>query len=393
MSSDCVDVLIIGASAAGLMCAIEAGKRGRRVLVVDHADQAGKKILISGGGRCNFTNYNCAPEYYLSANPHFCKSALARYQYYDFLALLDKHNIVWHEKKLGQLFCDHSAKQILTMLLAECAQAGVEIRLNCNIQQIAKATSFKLSTNLGTLRTHALVVASGGLSIPKIGATDIGYRIATQFEIPIIPPQPGLVPFTFSKHDQQRYDGLSGISFAAQVSNSRHLFREQVLITHRGLSGPAILQISSYWRPHEAILIEPLPQLDLGNWLLAQKQEQPNALIKNILAKQLPKRFVERVCMLNDLQAPLKQYPDTQLSSISNIFKHWSFQPGGTEGYRTAEVTLGGIDTQALSSKTFAALKVEGLYFIGEVVDVTGHLGGYNFQWAWASGYCAGQYV
>jgi predicted Rossmann fold flavoprotein len=388
-----VDVLIIGASASGLMCAIEAGKHGRKVMILDHADKVGKKILISGGGRCNFTNYNISADNYLSQNPHFCKSALSRFQYYDFLALLAEYEISWHEKTLGQLFCDHSAGDILHMLLTECEKHGVNIQLNCSIHSVQLLGGFQLDTSKGHYHAHSLVIASGGLSVKKMGASDFGLRLAHQFGINIIPTRPGLVPLTYSKKDSQCFKVLAGISIEAEISFKNHIFKENLLFTHRGMSGPAVLQISSYWQAGDPVMINVLPGLNLYAWLLEQKKVKANSQVKNVLSQLLPKRFVDRMCEINKIALPLKQYNDEQLKHIAGCFQLWAFCPSGTEGYRVAEVTVGGVDTDTLSSKTMQSKSVDGLFFIGEVVDVTGHLGGYNFQWAWSSGYCAGQYA
>ncbi len=387
------DVLIIGASAAGLMCAIEAGKRGRQVMILDHAEKIGKKILISGGGRCNFTNYNISAEYYLSQNPHFCKSALSRFQNYDFLALLAEYDIPWHEKTLGQLFCDRSARDIVKMLLAECTKHRVTIQLNCDIGSVQRDTLFKIETSTGNYCAQSLVIATGGLSVRKMGASDLGLRLARQFAVHVVPTRPGLVPLTYNDRDRKNFNSLAGISVEAEVSHNSQNFTENILFTHTGISGPAVLQISSYWQAGGPIMINVLPRLDLYFWLLEQQTIKANSLPKNILSQLLPARFVDKVCELNSINLPLKQYNDEQLKHVSSCFQQWAFWPSGTAGYRVAEVTVGGIDTQELSSKTMQSKKVEGLFFIGEVVDVTGHLGGYNFQWAWSSGFCAGQYV
>lgn len=387
------DVLIIGASASGLMCAIEAGKRGRKVMILDHADKVGKKILISGGGRCNFTNYNITADNYLSQNPHFCKSALSRFQYYDFLALLAEYNISWHEKTLGQLFCDRNARDIVQMLLAACEKQDVNIQLNCSIHSVHHNNGFHLNTSKGDYNVQSLVIATGGLSVSKMGASDFGLRLARQFGINVISTRPGLVPLTYSKKDSHKFKRLAGISIEVEISHKNHLFKEKLLFTHKGISGPAVLQISSCWQAGEPVMINVLPGLDLYAWLLEQKTEKSNSLVKNMLSRLLPKRFADRMCELNKIDLPLKQYSDEQLKQIAAYFQQWAFWPSGTEGYRVAEVTVGGVDTDALSSKTMQSKSHQGLFFIGEVVDVTGHLGGYNFQWAWSSGYCAGQYV
>lgn len=399
------EVIIIGASAAGLMCAIEAGKRGRKVLVLDHANKPGKKILMSGGGRCNFTNYQISAENYLSHNPHFCKSALSRYTQWDFIALVDRHHIPWHEKAHGQLFCDHSARDILNMLLAECDQAGVEIRLNCRVDQVNKSdtdenfvqqtdnTRFTVHTSQGRFHADVCVIASGGLSIPKMCASPLGYQVAEQFGHHIWPTRAALVPFTLQPQDKARFGELTGVSVECNVSNERIAFRENILFTHRGLSGPAILQISSYWQPGEAITINLLPDIDLLTALKQRQAHQPQSKLKTVLATLLPKRLVEAMFDAATLEQPLQTISHKQFNAIRQQLQHWQLKPNGTEGYRTAEVTLGGVDCDELSSKTLESKRVTGLYFIGEVVDVTGWLGGYNFQWAWSSGWVAGQVV
>jgi predicted Rossmann fold flavoprotein len=386
------DVIIIGAGAAGLFCAIEAGKRGRRVLVLDHAERVGKKIAISGGGRCNFTNIYTSPENFVSANPHFCKSALARYTPGDFISLVEKHGIAYHEKKLGQLFCNERSQQIIDMLLLECAEAGVEIRCGCQVRALQHSTgSFHISTNLGVLTASSLVIATGGLSIPPLGATDLGYRIARQFDLRIEAPRPALVPFTLSPEVQKQLAPLSGISLDALVSCEGQEFRENILLTHRGLSGPAILQISLYRQKTAPIDINLLPDDDVFT-LLKQKQSSDIELSK-ALAQHWPRRFAAVWCELYAPSRRLKQFTDPELVEIAKQIQQLQITPAGTEGFRKAEVTAGGVDTAELSSQTMEAKRVPGLYFIGEVVDVTGQLGGYNFQWAWASGYAAGQYA
>ena len=389
------DVLIIGASAAGLMCAIEAGKRGRNVIVLDHANKPGKKILMSGGGRCNFTNMDISSENYISHNQHFCKSALSRYTQWDFIALVNQHKIPYHERDLGKLFCDESAKDILNMLLAECKKVNIDIRLNCDISNIKKNESeiFEISTSLGNFKTTSLVVACGGLSIPKMCASPLGYKIAEQFDHHIWPTSPGLVPFTLQPHDKEKYEILSGISIECDVSNERIQFKENILFTHRGLSGPAILQISSYWNPGEAINIDLLPDTDVSELIKLKQDKQPNSKLKTVLTDVLPKRLVPALFKNDDLDKPLQELSKKRINAISEQLHHWVIKPNATEGYRTAEVTLGGIDCDELSSKTMESNKIPGLYFIGEVIDVTGWLGGYNFQWAWSSGWCAGQTV
>ena len=388
------DVLIIGASASGLMCAIEAGKRGRKTIVLDHANKAGKKILMSGGGRCNFTNMEVDASNFISHNPHFCKSALSRYTQWDFIALVNKHHIPYHQRDLGKLFCDNSARDILDMLLDECKKANVKILLNCDIKRIKKIDSRKFiaETSRGVFQSDSLVIASGGLSIPKMCASPFGYKIAEQFGFHIWPTSAGLVPFTLQPHDKEKLEALSGISVESDVSNKRIQFKENILFTHRGLSGPAILQISSYWKPGEAIVINLLPELDVVDWLKTRQARAANAKLKTVLAEVLPKRLLP-VLLGADVDKPLQEISNRDFSDIAQQLQNWQVKPNGTEGYRTAEVTLGGIDCNELSSKTMESSKIKGLYFIGEVVDVTGWLGGYNFQWAWSSGWCAGQVV
>ncbi|WP_051986536.1 NAD(P)/FAD-dependent oxidoreductase [Pseudidiomarina atlantica] len=391
--SQAFDVIIIGAGAAGLHCAWQAAARGLKVIVVDHAKQAGKKILISGGGRCNFTNLYASPENYLSSNPHFCKSALSRYTQWDFIALVEKHGIAYHEKTLGQLFCDDSAKQIVRMLLDECSQYGARVQLRTEIQQLEyDGQVYQLTTSQGPLQAPQLVVACGGLSMPKLGATPLGYQIAEQFGHTVLPVRAGLVPFTLHDHDKQAYSELSGLAVDVVASNARASFKEAMLFTHRGLSGPAMLQLSSYWLPGEQFKVDLLPEVQVRDELQSLRQERPKLGLHTALQQWLPKRFA------NALVAT-QQWPDKKLADCSNALfddiaetlSAWPVQPNGTEGYRTAEVTLGGVDTTELSSKTMASQKQAGLYFIGEVVDVTGWLGGYNFQWAWASAYACAQ--
>lgn len=388
------DVAIIGASASGLMCAIEAGKRGRKVLVLDHANKAGKKILMSGGGRCNFTNYDISAENYLSHNTHFVKSALSRFTQWDFIAMVEYYKIPYHERDHGQLFCDVSAKDILNMLLTEAKQAKVSIKLKHDIKKIEKTDSgFKIETNQGEFDCQSLVIATGGLSIPKMGASPFGYKIAEQFGIKVWPTRAGLVPFTLHDKDKSRFADLSGIAVDAVVTTERKSFRENVLFTHRGLSGPAILQASSYWQAGEHIRINLLPDLDLLDFLQAQKQSHPKQLLKTAISVHLPKRLVNALLNEEIAALSLQSLTGQQLESASLQFHAFTIQPNGTEGYRTAEVTVGGVDCDELSSKTMESKKVSGLYFIGEVVDITGWLGGYNFQWAWSSGWSAGQVV
>ena len=389
------DVLIIGASASGLMCAIEAGKRGRKVTVVDHANKPGKKILMSGGGRCNFTNYDIDASNFISHNPHFCKSALSRYTQWDFIAMVNEYQIPYHERLLGKLFCDDSAKDILNLLLSECAKVNVEIRLNCTIKNIKKTenSAFIIDTSLGNFQTLSLVIASGGLSIPKMCASPLGYKVAEQFDHHIWPTRAGLVPFTLQPHDKAILAELSGIAIDSVVSNERNQFSENILFTHRGLSGPATLQISSYWKPGEFIDINLLPELDVMDFLISRQSALPNIKLKTVLGEVLPKRLVLALLGPDTVDKPLQALSHARFSEINQQLQHWQIKPNGTEGYRTAEVTLGGVDCNELSSKTMESRKVTGLYFIGEVVDVTGWLGGYNFQWAWSSGWCAGQVV
>jgi predicted Rossmann fold flavoprotein len=385
------DVIVIGGGAAGLFCAIEAGKRGRRVLVLEHSDRVGKKIAISGGGRCNFTNIHTNPENFLSANPHFCKSALARYTPADFVSLVGKHGIAYHEKKLGQLFCDGSSQQIIDLLLRECQTADVEIRCGCQVQKVQKDERFSVSTDQGNFDSSSLVIATGGLSIAPLGATDFGYRIARQFELRIEEPRAGLVPFTLSSQMLKQLAKLSGVSLDALVSCDGQDFRENILFTHRGLSGPAILQISNYWQRGTPISINLLPDKDV---LEVLKQSQSSAIeLVNLLAQHLPRRFAEVWCQLFAASRALKQYNKSELEDIARRLHNMQITPTGTEGFKKAEVTAGGVSTTELSSQTMETQRVSGLYFIGEVVDVTGQLGGYNFQWAWASGFAAGQFV
>jgi predicted Rossmann fold flavoprotein len=384
------DVIILGAGAAGLMCAIEAGNRGRRVALLDHADRVGKKILISGGGRCNFTNVHCKPENFLSTNPHFARSALARYTPADFIALVEKHRIPYHEKTLGQLFCDGSAKEIVAMLLAECAEAGVEIFLNTRIQAVDKDDAFTVQSSNGDFHAPALVIATGGLSIPKMGATAIGYEIAERFGIKIQECRPALVPFMLDQRDQQQWCDLAGLSAEVIASIGKQKFREKLLITHRGLSGPAILQISSYWRESEfssppSVTIDWAPEKAAVTSLLESTTSRDANTAKAALRNLFSARLADRLVDLADLP----RWTNAAIQELEHQLHHWQFDPDGTEGYEKAEVTAGGIDTSELSAKTMEAKKAPGLYFIGEVVDVTGHLGGHNFQWAWASGAAA----
>ena len=383
------DAIIIGGGAAGLMCAIEAGKRGRRVAVLEHADRLGKKILISGGGRCNFTNLHCQPENFLSANPHFAKSTLARYTPADFIALVEKHRIPYHEKTLGQLFCDRSARDILGMLEDECRLAGVEILLNVKIREVSRATEFTVRTADEEFQAAVLVVACGGLSIPKIGATAFGYDLARKFGIRIREPRPGLVPVLLDPQDRSRYCDLAGVSAEVVASCDGQQFREKMLITHRGLSGPAILQISSYWKKSQPLTIDLAPGTDATGIFRDPKTPRTESLLRSELRKILPSRFADRWLELH----PPESWTNSALANFEHQLHSWMIVPAGTEGFDKAEVTAGGVDTDELSAKTMECRNVPGLYFIGEVVDVTGQLGGFNFQWAWASGFCAGQAV
>jgi predicted Rossmann fold flavoprotein len=383
------DALILGGGAAGLMCAIEAGKRRRRVAVLERATQFGKKILISGGGRCNFTNIHCRPEHFLSANPHFAKSALARYTPADLIALVEKHDIPYHEKTLGQLFCDRSARDILGMLERECAAAGVRIVVGAKIKEVGRATDFVVRTGADEFRAAALVVATGGLSIPKIGATAFGYDLARQFGLAIREPWPGLVPLVLGDEDRSRYCDLAGVSAEVVASCGNQRFQEKMLITHRGLSGPAILQISSYWNRPEPIAIDLAPGREITASFRDPKQPRNLAVVKSALQAILPNRLANRWL---DFHAPTA-WTNPALAELERQAHAWAITPAGTEGYEKAEVTAGGVDTDELSAKTMEARKVPGLFFIGEVVDVTGHLGGFNFQWAWASGAAAGRAV
>ncbi|MQW00952.1 aminoacetone oxidase family FAD-binding enzyme [Sinorhizobium medicae] len=389
------DVVIIGAGAAGMMCAIEAGKRGRRVLVLDHAKAPGEKIRISGGGRCNFTNIDASPRNFLSGNPHFCKSALARYRPQDFVALVERHGISWHEKTLGQLFCDHSAKDIIRMLTAEMSEAGVQLALETAISAVERiASGFRITTSAGSVDAASLVLASGGKSIPKMGATGFAYRIAEQFDMPLVETRPALVPLTLDQAQLAKLGGLAGVAADAEARFGKEAFREAVLITHRGLSGPAILQISSYWREGEEIVLRLMPDIDIASILKGMRRTNGRQAAQTALADILPRRlaqfFADEAKVTGRMLADLS---DKAIDALSNSIQAWAIKPAGTEGYRTAEVTLGGVDTRALDSRSMQAREVPGLYFIGECVDVTGWLGGYNFQWAWSSGFVAGQDV
>jgi predicted Rossmann fold flavoprotein len=388
------DVIIIGAGAAGIMCAIEAGKRGRRVWLIDHMAKIAEKIRISGGGRCNFTNIHTRPQCYLSQNPHFCKSALKRYTPENFLALVRKHGVAYHEKKLGQLFCDDSAKQIINLLLTEAHEAGVQLETQVRVSAIeAIVGGYRLNTSKGEQVCASLVIATGGLSIPKIGATNFGYETAKQFGLSVIRPRAALVPLIFDGVLLERCQSLSGLSVEADVRCGKQVFAEGLLFTHRGLSGPSILQISSYWQEGDQIAVNLAPGTDIFAFLRARKQSQPKLHIINVLTEILPRRLAQSICDDQCCSGPLAILSDSKLATLASAVNDWHIRPVGTEGYRTAEVTLGGVDTRELSSQTMEASKQPGLFFIGEVVDVTGHLGGFNFQWAWSSGYIAGQYV
>ncbi|MGI9202971.1 MAG: NAD(P)/FAD-dependent oxidoreductase [Woeseiaceae bacterium] len=388
------DVVIVGGGAAGLMCAIAAGNRGRRVLVVEKSNKIGKKILMSGGGRCNFTNLDCGPANFVSANRHFCKSALSRFTPADFLSLVEKHNIPYHEKTAGQLFCDRSSKDILAMLTAECDAAGVRIITHCDTSTVTKIRPYQLATNRGSFTGESLVIASGGLSIPKMGASDFGYKLAHQFGLKIRETRAALVPFTFTGATHELTARLSGVSVRGTVAVGDRSFTDDLLFTHRGLSGPAALQASSYWVPGEYLCLDIFPDERAEEWLLRAKSEQPQSLLRTALATVIPRSLVaelEAIWWADIATTPLAAVRDDSLRRVATMLHNWRVKPSGTEGYRTAEVTLGGVDTDALSSKTMEVRQQPGLYFIGEVVDVTGQLGGFNFQWAWASAWAAGQ--
>lgn len=390
------DVVIIGAGAAGLMCAAEAGKRGRTTLVIEHAKKPGRKILISGGGRCNFTNYDVSANNYLCQNPHFVKSALSQYTNWDFISLVSKYGIEFEEREHGQLFCIDSAKQIVDMLLKECDYPNVSQRYRCDIRDIEKTDSgFRFKANSDEITCESLVVATGGLSMPKLGATPFGYKVAEQFGLSVLSTSAGLVPFTLHKEDKEAFSELSGIAIPAEITaQDGTIFKEALLFTHRGLSGPSVLQISSYWKAGQTVTVNLIPEVDALELLIQSREKHPNQSLKNTLAKVLPKRLIEVLIeckMLED--KPLKQFNQNQLQAIDHQLQNWQVLPNGTEGYRTAEVTLGGVDTKHISSKTMECNNVDGLYFIGEVMDVSGWLGGFNFQWAWSSGFVAGQWV
>lgn len=386
-----IDVLVIGGGAAGLMCARVAGQRGRRVRVIEHANRCGKKILMSGGGRCNFTNTGATPANFISANPHFCKSALARYTPQHFIEMVERHGIAYHEKELGQLFCDESSKLIVKMLLDECADAGVRIDTGCSVERVENFDGgFLVRTTQGEVRAASLVVATGGLSIPSMGATGFGYELARQFGHTVLPTRAGLVPLTLTGKHQEHLADLSGVALPVTAECNGRQFSNSMLITHRGVSGPAILQISSYWNVGDALHLDLLPQGDAFDLLKDLRTRRSAAELRNALGELFPKRFAERLCELWFPSRPMRQFNDPELRAMANQLQHWPLVANGTEGYRTAEVTLGGVDTDELSSSTMQSKRVPGLYFVGEVVDVTGWLGGYNFQWAWASGHAAG---
>ena len=387
------DVVILGAGAAGLMCAMTAGRRGKRVLLIERGDSAGAKILISGGGRCNFTNLKVRPERFISGNPHFCKSALSRYTQHDFIALVERHRIKYHEKTLGQLFCDGSAREILAMLLRECDAAGVDLRVGHNVTEITRADRFRIETDHGSFVSSALVLATGGLSIPKLGATSFAYDAARRFGLNMIEPKPGLAPLKMDDEMLELCQSLSGVSVDSIVSCGRDIFRENILFTHRGLSGPAILQISSYWERGETLSIDLAPGLDVESFLKDRKRTRPKAELKTILSEVVPTRLAQAIAEQITPGQSMANLPDSRLLAIVDRVRRFEVRPTESEGWAKAEVTVGGIDTDGLSSKTMEARAVPGLYAIGEAVDVTGWLGGYNFQWAWSSGWCAGDAI
>lgn len=395
------DVVIIGAGASGLMCASTAAARGRRVLVLEKANKPGKKILMSGGGRCNFTNYQVEPDNFISANPHFCKASLKRYSQWDFIAMVERHAIEYEERKHSQLFCRRSAKDVLNMLLDECAQAGVEIRTHCDIGEVlplgSQYSRYRVTGRQGQqplrIDCHSVVIASGALSIPTLGGSGIGYQIAEQFGLPVTPRRAGLVPFMFTDSMKGLCERLSGLALEVQASCNDHSFTENMLFTHRGISGPAILQISSYWEPGDSVILDLLPGINARDWLLEAKQLQSRQMLKTVLAEKFGRALVAELQQMwwpDSADKPLAEFSDKQLAVIAERLNGWNIKPSATEGYRTAEVTLGGVDTDAISSRTMEVKSSPGLYFIGEVLDVTGHLGGFNFQWAWSSGYSAG---
>ncbi len=390
------DVVILGGGAAGLFCSITAGQRGRRVLVLERANKVGKKILMSGGGRCNFTNLHVEPDRFLSANPDFCKSALSRYTQWDFIDLVKRHRISFHEKTQGQLFCDESSKAILAMLLKECVQSGVQIEIGCDVLTIEAGSGFRLATSRGAFQTDALVVATGGLSVPSLGGSGFGYEVARQFGLRVMPCRAGLVPFAFTDALRGLSARLSGLSVPARVSTGSQSFTDSILFTHRGLSGPAVLQLSSYWQPGDPVTVNLLPHHDAPELLETLKHTQPRALLRTGLTQYLPKNLIAELEALwwpEWAEKAIAEFPSRVLAEVADRLHRWELRPAATEGYRTAEVTVGGVDTRDLSSKTMASRAHPCLYFIGEAVDVTGHLGGFNFQWAWSSGYAAGRAV
>jgi predicted Rossmann fold flavoprotein len=393
MAASGFDVIVIGAGAAGLICAIEAGKRGRRVVAIEHNAEPGRKILISGGGRCNFTNLDTRPEHFLSSNPHFAKSALARYTPRDFVALVERYRIPYHEKTAGQLFCDGSAREIVTMLESECAAAGVRIETSCAVRAVTRAGGYRVETSSGALEADSLVVATGGLSIPRIGATPLGYELARQFGLAVVSCRPALVPLVFRPEDRTRFAGLAGISCRAEVAAGKARFREKLLFTHRGLSGPAVLQASSFWRAGEELRIDLLPETDLAAELRECRTAGDRSEARTLAGRHLPKRLADRWFELHRPSRPAASLSNRDIDEIQRSFRCWRLLPAATEGFEKAEVTAGGVDTAELSAHSFEVKKLPGLYFVGEVVDVTGHLGGFNFQWAWASGYSAGQFA
>ena len=390
------DVLVLGAGAAGLMCAMQAASRGRKVLVLERSNKPGKKILMSGGGRCNFTNLYVEPNRFLSGNPHFCKSALSRYTQWDFIDLVQRHKIAYHEKSQGELFCDDSSRQILDMLLDECHLAGVQILTNCETHSVHKNERFELKTATGPISAQSLVVATGGLSIPKLGGSGFGYQLARQFDLNVLPTRAGLVPFTFTDSMHEITARLSGLALEVAASTPDMSFSDSMLFTHRGLSGPAMLQLSSYWHDSQQISINLLPSRDPAHWIIEHKRRSPRGLLRTALAEILPRALVMELQQLwwpERAETPLAEWSDRELQALGEKLANWTLRPAGTEGYRTAEVTLGGVDTNQVSSRSMECTTVPNLYFIGEVLDVTGHLGGFNFQWAWSSGHAAGEAV
>jgi predicted Rossmann fold flavoprotein len=388
------DVIVIGGGAAGLMCAAVAGQRGRRVLLLERSNKVGKKILMSGGGRCNFTNLHTTAEHFISANPHFCKSALARYGPADFVAMVERHGIGYHEKELGQLFCDDSSKQILRMLLDECEAGDVRITTDCQTDSVTQGgTGFTLATTQGTFACDSLVIASGGLSIPRMGASGYGYQLARQFGHTVTPTRAALVPLTFSGDELDCWERLSGLSVPVAIEADGHRWVNGLLFTHLGISGPTVLQASSYWQPGEPLQVDLIPDQDAGDWLADRRAARPDAELRTVLTERLPKRMAQQLCEIVFENRLMKRYLPAELTAMGVTLNHFLFHPTGTEGYRTAEVTLGGIATDQVSSTSFESSRVPGLHFIGEVLDVTGHLGGFNFQWAWASGQAAGRVV